>query len=520
MAVYYRQTAHSSGDRAQAGFGATGLVVIVVLMGLLLVPLLRLTVSSLGGAQAQRTQSALETARDALIAYAAQNNGCLPYAADYEGSLPDTDQDGVAQPGYADAGTVRKRENFPTETQDVYSGDLPWADLGLTSDFLDGDRLRIQYYVATPYLKVLQTDPATPLEQKDRICPAGFRGFDWDPTVVYKGTSTEPVFVYYDLDDGIVRALAPPVGPGPLFLTLDGSLVDETGVAVVAKALVVTITSTANDSGVTFDITGTDKKGNSTNEVIAGPSGGGSVVTGKKFLTVTFVEIISGTTAGTIEVGMEGDRQLHWVFYDASLATDPTPGGPDSGGVGIADWYVGYPDAGATTESPVYVFDIHKGVRKLHTIKQPGGDPTEVKKRSELISENLLEVRRGPDVIKGTAAETAVVSLQNVFVLIATGDNINVAANVDGTTTPRAYLRDANHVNKKGNQIKIYDEGKGGEIRSDEVDGLIFSATRNVDPTDEGANGDDTLLVMSFTEFRAEMSKYGMNMEPVCFEKC
>ena len=427
-------------------------------------------------------------------------------------------------PGYVDTGVVRKRENKPTETQDVYAGDLPWADLGLGSDFLDGDGLRIQYYVATPYLPIIQL-PAevgvTPLEQKDRICPAGFRGFEYDPTVVYKGTSTEPIFVYYDTKDGIVRALAPPVGPGPLSLTMDGSLVDETGIVVVAKALEVMITSTVDDSAVTFTITGTDKKGKNKIQSIAGPSVSGvPVFTSQQFRTVTDVAISDAATAGTIIVGMDGDRQLHWVFYDASLATDPTPANPDRGGVGIADWFIGYPDAGATKESPVYVFDIDKGVRRLHQIEQPGDDPNKVKHRSELVVESLLEVRRGPNVINGAAAETAVVSARNVFVLIATGGNRNVDADVNGTTTVRQYIRDANHVDRKGNQIPIYDEGKGGEIRGNDVDDMIFSATRNVDPTDEGANGDDTILIMSFAAFRAAMSRFGMNMEPVCFDKC
>ncbi|MCH7494206.1 hypothetical protein IIA16_05810 [bacterium] len=161
-------------------------------MGLLIVPLLRLTGSSLGGAQVQETQAVLETARDALLAYAAANNGCLPYAADWEGGMSDTDKDVLSQPGYADSGVVREREDRPGEKAKVYSGDLPWAELGLTSDFLDSAGLRIQYYVAKRYVTKIQK-PADvgvkPLKQKDRMCQAGFRGFEWDPTVVYKGTS-------------------------------------------------------------------------------------------------------------------------------------------------------------------------------------------------------------------------------------------------------------------------------------------------------------------------------------------
>ena len=510
---------------------------VVVLVGVLLVPLLRMTGSTLGTVRYKSTQAALETARDALIAYAATHNGCLPYAADYEGSLPDTAQDGVAVASYADAGVVRKKENKPTETQAVYAGDLPWRELGLGSDFLDGDGLRIQYYVAKPYTTELikPNDVGDPVKPKERICPAGFRGFEWEDGVVYKGTSEEPVFVYYDVTDGIVELTATLPFAGSL--PINGSLMDEaSGYAIVENELQVTVKSTANDMNARFFIEGTDKNGKTADEMIsqgAGPATDYIVMTNNKFLIVTDVVISNVTqTNGNIEVGMDADRQLHWIFYDSADALDPTPTSPDRGGVGltVADWDTTQAYLGGTKTSPFYIFHQPAGgARELYMFDSDNdvGEAPKNKnkvKRSRLLKDSLLEVRRGPDVINGTAAETAVVSIQNVFVLIATGANRNGAAliKVDGNevSAPRYNSRDTNHVEDNGNDWLIYEEMGSGEIKGGDVDKVIFSMTRNTGEADEADNGDDTLLVMSFAAFRAAMSKYGMNMEPICFEKC
>ncbi len=44
-----------------------------------------------------------------------------------------------------------------------------------------------------------------------------------------------------------------------------------------------------------------------------------------------------------------------------------------------------------------------------------------------------------------------------------------------------------------------------------------FSATRNIDATD---CGDDTLLVMSLVNFKAELAEYGLSMEAICDSTC
>ena len=338
MAVTYRQAAHPSGQRSQAGFGITGLAIVVVVMGLLIVPLLRLTASSVGATRVQQTQAAFHAARDALVAFAAQNNGCLPFAADFEGGLPDTDSTGGAPAGYFDDGG---------RTDQNHAGDLPWDFLGLTNAFLDRDALRIQYFVATPY-----TDQDASVDSIR--CKGGFRGFEWQLGVTYDGTTTS-IFVYYDV---------------------------------------------AAD-----------------------------------------------------------DRRLYEI--KGVLPVDTTP---DS-------------DPGIATDSTAVL-------------------PT-----------SLLELRRGPDVINGAAAETAVVSARNVFVLIAPGDNRNADLN-------RRYVRDSNHVaDSTGTTWTIQNV-------TISVDDVVFSSTHNVDATDSGNDGDDTLWVMSFIEYQAELSKYGLHMEPICHGAC
>ncbi len=76
--------------------GQTGLTliehaIIMVVAGQLLVPLIGITGSAVASNCAKSTQSALDTASEALVSFAAANGGCLPYAADDEGGLPDTD---------------------------------------------------------------------------------------------------------------------------------------------------------------------------------------------------------------------------------------------------------------------------------------------------------------------------------------------------------------------------------------------------------------------------------------------
>lgn len=169
-------------SRSEQGFTLIELAIVILIIGILLVPLFGVALSSVESKRTQHTKVALEAARDALIAFAAANTGCLPFAADYEGGLPDTDQNGNVRPSFRDTGAGKKNS---------HAGDLPWADLGLTNSFLDGERLRLQYYVASPYTDNGR-NPASGV-----TCNAGFRGFEWNSNVTYNGSDANPLYVYY-----------------------------------------------------------------------------------------------------------------------------------------------------------------------------------------------------------------------------------------------------------------------------------------------------------------------------------
>ena len=332
----HRMTAHRPGRRLRTGFTVIELAIVLILVGLLVVPLLRLAGVSFGSTRDGMTQIALETARDGLIAFAAANGGCLPFAADFEGGYPDTDATG-ASGGFVDTGSVI--------TAPKTAGDVPWADLGLNSSFLDGDNLRIQYYVAVGYV---DTDTSPPI-----ACLAGFRGFQWKSDVTYVGTDANPVYVYHSLS---------------------------------AK-----------------------------------------------------------------------DRWLYKIIGTLSQGTPP------------------------------------------NTV------PAVADELKFLLPASLLEVRRGP-VINAASPQNDPISLQNVFVLIAPGNNTNADHN-------RRYFRDSNHRGDAGGSSWSPDS-------SNNLDLVVFSSTPNVDTTDAGNNGDDTILVMSFIQYKAELNKYGLNMEPMCDDLC
>ncbi len=341
--------ADSKDLEAQRGLSVLELVIVITVFSLLLVPTLSLISPDIDVKRIQRTQDALETARDALVAFAAANNGCLPFAADFEGGLPDTDASGVAAPGYVDTGVGKVG---------TYAGDLPWADLGFTNSFLDGENLRLQYFVSQAYTDFDPLPSAI-------VCAAGFRGFEWDSSVTYQGTNSNPLYVYY--------------------------------------------------------------------------------------------------AEGT-------DRWLYKVTGTLPAGTAP-------------------PSAG-----PTIAVDVTK-----------------------VLDGNLLELRRGPDVNTGSQGPDGgpqhdVLSARNVFVLIAPGKNRNA-------TFGRAYVRDSTHINNISNAPWPLDlTGNAGAAAI--IDTAIFSLINNIGAADAADNGDDTLLAMSFTEFKVELRKYGLHMEPICEQAC
>ena len=187
MSVFARHTTRRTG---QIGFTLIELSIVMVVAGLLLVPLLRMAGSAVISTRLKQTQSVLETASEALIAFAAAHGGCLPFAADEEGGQPDTDSSGMAG-ATPDTGFRNGNRN---------AGDLPWAELGLTNDFLEGEGLRIQYYVASPYTDDTGSYP--------NDCDAGFRGFQWKLDGDYEAPSSAQMWIYdFNPEGSSVRTL-------------------------------------------------------------------------------------------------------------------------------------------------------------------------------------------------------------------------------------------------------------------------------------------------------------------------
>lgn len=90
--------------------------------------------------------------------------------------------------------------------------------------------------------------------------------------------------------------------PGAGAITLNGSLVTS-GVATLDVPRCVAITSGSDDSGITFNVIGTDGYGNTQVETITGASGAPGTTNGvKAFKTVTSVTH-TGSVAGTLTIG-------------------------------------------------------------------------------------------------------------------------------------------------------------------------------------------------------------------------
>ena len=109
-------------------------------------------------------------------------------------------------------------------------------------------------------------------------------------------------------------------------LTLDGTLVDD-GVAYIMQTGTdsdgrsysrhgqkVSITSSGDDSGLTFTITGMTPEGKTQSEDVTGPNAT-ETATSAYYSTVTKVEV-DGATAGTVEIGIDVDGVTPVVVLD------------------------------------------------------------------------------------------------------------------------------------------------------------------------------------------------------------
>ena len=97
-------------------------------------------------------------------------------------------------------------------------------------------------------------------------------------------------------------------------LTLNGSTVAG-GVAVLDKPRRVLLTVTANESGNTFTIFGTNWSGALISETIVGPSAAGTAQSVLDYATVTRISI-SSNAVGALTVGTNGVASSPWVALD------------------------------------------------------------------------------------------------------------------------------------------------------------------------------------------------------------
>lgn len=87
------------------------------------------------------------------------------------------------------------------------------------------------------------------------------------------------------------------------------------GVAVSPVAVLVTVTSTANDSTRTYTITGTSAAGVAMSETITGPNTT-TVSTTRYFKAVSDVSVAGGGTVGTVRVGFAANGVTPPVILD------------------------------------------------------------------------------------------------------------------------------------------------------------------------------------------------------------
>jgi len=123
--------------------------------------------------------------------------------------------------------------------------------------------------------------------------------------------------------NGIVTATTPAVAGA---ITLTGALVTS-GIATLSGQRKILIYSDADDSGVSFGITGLDALGASVTETITGPN------TTTVYSTYTYKSVsaitIDGAGTGNIEIGQVGDPvgieldgdSIHWTYLSAALST-------------------------------------------------------------------------------------------------------------------------------------------------------------------------------------------------------
>lgn len=96
-------------------------------------------------------------------------------------------------------------------------------------------------------------------------------------------------------------------------VTLNGALVSG-GVATLDKPRRILFTSSGNDSGITFTVTGTTFAGNAASETVTGGNAT-TATTVLDYATVTSITA-SGASAGTVSIGTSGVAGSQWARLD------------------------------------------------------------------------------------------------------------------------------------------------------------------------------------------------------------
>jgi hypothetical protein len=108
-----------------------------------------------------------------------------------------------------------------------------------------------------------------------------------------------------------IRTASAIAGAGAV--VLNGTLVTG-GVATLDKPRQILFTDAANDSGITFTLTGTDWAGDIISEVLTGANAG-TVASVLSYATVTSV-VSSGASAGNVSIGTSGVAYSPWARLD------------------------------------------------------------------------------------------------------------------------------------------------------------------------------------------------------------
>ena len=88
---------------------------------------------------------------------------------------------------------------------------------------------------------------------------------------------------------------------------------------------------------------------------------------------------------------------------------------------------------------------------------------------------------------------------------VAVGGNRNAGLN-------RLFVRDASHAGDNS--------GANWPLGLNDVDSVVFSVVHYVSGADRQDDGDDTLRVMSFIEYKSRLKAFGKNMQPICDTSC